>query len=120
MQRRSPEYQEIIDIVLDHREHGILYNHLVFLIAELIGPERASRYRLRRLKRTPSETAAETAYKGQRAIARYYIDAAHRNGRILYYDLPGGRVVFPDRPPTTGGQYAQPTKWRSADTGPDG
>lgn len=112
MQHRSRHYAHIIQLALAHSDEGIPFERLVNIIARNIEPERAKEYRLSRLKRTPSETPAETLWKGSQAIARRYIDAAHRQGRITYFESPTtARRVFPGNPATTGGRYARPTDW---------
>ena len=115
MQRRSPALQAIISIALAQADTGIRYERMVELVAPLIPPERATRYRLNRLKRNPSETPAETIWEGQKALARKYIDAAHRYGRITYLDSSAQngrpRSIFPGDPASTGGRAAKEQKW---------
>lgn len=112
MQNRSPELQAIISIALAKEDDGVLYERMVELVAPLISLERATNYRLSRLKRTPSETTAETVWEGQKALARKYIDAAHRYGRITYLETSTSpRRIFPGNPPSTGGRNSKPTDW---------
>jgi len=119
MQSRSPELKRIIALVLAKSDEGIKYTRLVELVAPLIDEERATIYRMQRLKRKPSETAAQTIWEGQKAIARKYIDAAHRYGRVTYFDQPtdGERYVFPGDPAETGGRHSKPQKWTEEDSG---
>lgn len=120
MQNRSKALQAIIDIVLEKKMSGILWDDLVYAIAPLVRHDDAIKYRLSRLKKTPSETPAETIQRGQKALARKYIDAAHRYGRITYFETRNGnRWVYPGDPPTTGGQFAKPTEWPATPTGAD-
>lgn len=119
MQNRSLILQAIIDIVLEKKLHGIPFDQLVLDIAPLVRHDDAIAYRLNRLKKTPSETPPETIWRGQKALARKYIDAAHRYGRITYFETRGGiRWVYPGDPPSTGGRYAKPTAWPVPNTGP--
>lgn len=94
-----------------HADQGITYERLVDLTASNIDPVRAKRYRLSTLKRTPSETPAETIWKGQQAIARKYIDAAHRAQRITYLERNGTRSVFLGDPASTSGRHAKARTW---------
>jgi hypothetical protein len=115
MQRRSHELQAVISITLAKEDTGIRYERMVELIAPLVSTERAFSYRLNRLKRNPSETTAETIWEGQKALARKYIDAAHRYGRITYVDeaTAQGRTrrIFPGKPASTGGRYPIDQNW---------
>ena len=119
MQHRSRHTAHIIKLALAHSDEGIPYDRLVNIIARNIEPERARAYRLSRLKRTPSETPAETLWKGSQALARKYIDAAHRYGRITYFEpsatTRGSRRVFPGDPASTGGRHAKPQAWTNAE-----
>jgi len=120
VQNRSLILQTIIDIVLEEKAHGVLWDDLILDIAPLVNQQEATHYRLQRLKKTPSETPSETIWRGQKALARKYIDAAHRYGRITYFETLGGkRWVYPGDPPTTGGRYAKPTSWPLPNTGLD-
>lgn len=106
IQHRSDIYQLVI--ALAYMRQMIQYQAAVLYIAPYIDEQRAKAYRLSRLKKTPSETDADTTHKGQRALARKYIDAAHRAGRITYWDREDGtRFILPGDPPTTGGRYAK-------------
>lgn len=119
MQTRSKEYQTLLDAVLARSDTGIPFDLLVTLVAQHVNPDRAAHYRLSRLKRTPSETAAETIWKGQAAIARKYIDHAHRAARITYLIRPNQpRLVFPGDPPTTGGRYPRARTWNETRSNP--
>lgn len=115
MQKRSKHTAHIIQLALAHADEGIPYDRMVNIIARNIEPERARNYRLSRLKVTPSETPAETLWKGSQALARKYIDAAHRYGRITYLSSPsargGTRRIFPGDPASTGGRYAKRQEW---------
>jgi len=95
-----------------HGDRGIPYERLVTLVAATVNQDRAHRYRLTRLKRTPSETPAETIWKGQEAIARKYIDAAHRSQRITYLEADGKRRVFLGDPAGTSGRHNRPRTWQ--------
>jgi len=113
MQHRSKELGLIIATTRAKGDKGVKYESMVDLVATTVNPERARKYRLQRLKRSPSETSAKTVWEGQKAIARKYIDAAYRYGRIIYdYDpIFKDRYIFLGDPPETGGQYSKPGKW---------
>lgn len=119
MQKRSDAYQAIISITLEHVVGGIAYDQLVTYVAAYVDPDRAHAYRLGKLKRMPNETDAETTAKGQREIARRYIDAAQRQGLVLYGETPPsireqgesdshGRYVYWRRFARNGGRYGTP------------
>ena len=111
MQHRSPVTQAIISIALAKEDTGVTYERMVELVAPLVSPERATNYRLSRLRKNPSETAAETIWEGQKAIARKYVDQAHRYGRITYLDKATKRYILPGNPASTGGRNAKPQDW---------
>jgi len=104
-----------------HEESGITYDRLVQMTAPLISRPRALNYRLTRLKRKPSETAAQTIWEGQKAIARRYIDSAHRYGRITYLTTSRSdeRLVFPGDPATSGGRHALKQEWTKDEARPN-
>lgn len=111
MHPRSNTFQVILKAVLAHADDGIDFELLTNIAAAHVEEQRAIKYRLSRLKRNLNETAADTQYKGQKQIARKYIDAAHRSGRITYLDRGNKRLVFLGTPSTTGGRHAQPRTW---------
>jgi hypothetical protein len=108
---KSPTYKLLLRLVLVHEYSGIKYDELVKLTATSVEYQRAKDYRLKQLSRTPNETNAETIWKGQKAIARKYIDAAKRAGRIRYIEKPFERIVKLGRPPQTGGAYSRERTW---------
>jgi len=119
MQHRSEAYQAVISLTRVYGTHGFDYSTLVEAVATYVNPDRALEYRLGKLKRMPNETDAETTSKGQKDIARRYIDAAHRQGLIIYgeptnealADQPNidyGRQVFWRRFARNGGRYSTP------------
>ncbi len=111
MRPRSNTYRAVLRAVFANQDTGIKFELLTNLAAATIDPVRATIYRLSRLKRTPSETTAQTIYEGQKQIGRKYIDAARRSGRISYMDTDAGRTVFLGRPATTGGRHAKSRTW---------
>ncbi len=120
MQQRSKAYQAALYFVREGDPvWGIAYHTLVGLVRRFIDEDWARDYRLSRLKKAPSETDAATITKGQEAIARKYIDSAHRTGIIDYYgpflvENPQAqrtnhldeRTVLWNRPARTGGTYS--------------
>lgn len=109
--KRSSTYILILKSVMANDDKGIPYERLVNIAANDIEYDRAIAYRLARLKRTPSETRAETIWAGQKAIARKYIDAARRYGRIKFIEKPLERLVKLGEPANTGGAYSRPKTW---------
>lgn len=87
------------------------YRDLMNLVAQHVNDEQAYNLRLARLKVQPSETRAETIWKGKEQVARQILARSLWAGRLVAWGPKGEREIGLGEPPGTSGRYSRPQSW---------
>ena len=87
------------------------YTDLINLISQHVDDERAYNMRLSRLRVQPSETRAETIWKGKVQVARQILARSLWAGRLTAWGPRGERTIGLGEPPGTSGRYSRPQSW---------
>lgn len=87
------------------------YRDLANMLTMHIDDEQAYNARLKKLRNNPSETRAETVWRGKLHIARQIIARSLWAGRLVAFGPKGEREVALGEPPGTSGRYSRSQSW---------